>query len=186
MTSIRIWWPALDNGDQHEDIGDEDDHLCRRSLIDPGRWRAPALSSWSPFFIHNSRTSKCPQKIRKTGHTVFQSKSLRVWTVFQRKTGLTRFGVLGVGVLGRVGYFQRRLLLPTATQPPPLPPHSIDFKDDPSRKSPPAPTQSQAGYYPVLRKVALSFSDVENLSQWPVCVWQECNDDIVMRSIQLK
>ena len=35
--------------------------LCLRSLIDPGRWRAPARSSWSPFFINNSETTKAPK-----------------------------------------------------------------------------------------------------------------------------
>ena len=52
-----------------EDDDDADDHLCRRSLIDPGRWRAPARSSWSPFFIHKSgaqdglKKSATPDKI---------------------------------------------------------------------------------------------------------------------------
>ena len=36
-------------------------NLCLRSLIDPGRWRAPARSSWSPFFINNSETTKAPK-----------------------------------------------------------------------------------------------------------------------------
>ena len=70
VISIRILRSASEYWDQQENISismtilDDDDHnvdLCRRSLIDPGRWRAPARSSWSPFFIHNSQTSKCPK-----------------------------------------------------------------------------------------------------------------------------
>ena len=46
-----------DVGGENVDIVD----LCLRSLIDPGRWRAPARSSWSPFFINNSETTKAPK-----------------------------------------------------------------------------------------------------------------------------
>ena len=49
----RQWWRWWEN----VDIVD----LCLRSLIDPGRWRAPARSSWSPFFINNSEITKAPK-----------------------------------------------------------------------------------------------------------------------------
>ena len=54
----------LDDDDRQCDIGGENVDildLCLRSLIDPGRWRAPARSSWSPFFINNSETTKVPK-----------------------------------------------------------------------------------------------------------------------------
>ena len=72
-----------DHEDDHENDHEDDheyDHLCLRSLIEPGRWRAPARSSWSPFFINKNSTSKCPQKLARASknRSFFQSMSLLV------------------------------------------------------------------------------------------------------------
>ena len=60
LIAIMIMMMMTDSGDvggENVEIVD----LCLRSLIDPGRWRAPARSSWSPFFINNSETTKAPK-----------------------------------------------------------------------------------------------------------------------------
>ena len=89
------------------DADDQDGHLCRRSLIEPGRWRAPARSSWSPFFIHKSwQSSKCLKNRQNRAQSLISERfsadvtpdvSQRYSRVKQRCSVLR----LGVRVLGR-------------------------------------------------------------------------------------
>ena len=142
-----------DDDDDHDDHAD--DHLCRRSLIDPGRWRAPARSSWSPFFIHKSgaqdglKKSATPDKI--LGSTIlFSHNSAEVWHF------VCACWSVGHPLNGTRGYFQRRLAHSGLSRPTLLI----------SKTTPPQnPTLPQSTYYHVLRKAALSFRDVGNREQ---------------------
>ena len=124
MMMKKMMTDSGDVGGENVEIVD----LCLRSLIDPGRWRAPARSSWSPFFINNSETTKAPKIHPPANRSLGSLKMIQAISLLIESTlpistdQVIRPQKVGLGErLGARGYFQNGGQRPTEREvAPPL------------------------------------------------------------------
>ena len=183
MVKLFFFYICLPNHDDDDrqcgDVGGENVDivdLCLRSLIDPGRWRAPARSSWSPFFINNSETTKAP-KIHPSSQKSWLFKDVS-GDITPGSGPLSRFPQTKWSVLKRwvlVRDWALEAIFKTEARDPLNARsllRSIDFKDDRSETSSAGCTclyLERRSFLSVISPTKNKYQEIITCTPWPVC-----------------